>query len=123
MAKNTEHVQHVKSNVVLENGKPKLPQPANLVEGELAINYAEGVETISIKNSNSAITTFSSDDYYTEQKLGDYFTGEEGSAKTVTDVMIEKERVTAEAILDLRKTKQMLKMLFGKKAKEKVQHN
>ena len=60
MAKNIDHVQHVKSSVVVE-GKPKLPQPSALVEGELAINYADGVETISIKNASSDIVTFSSD--------------------------------------------------------------
>ena len=86
MAKNTEHVQHVKSNVVLENGQPKLPTASVLVEGELAINYAEGYETISFKNSNNGIVRFSSDDYYTEQKLGSGFTGA-NSAKTVTEVI------------------------------------
>lgn len=85
MAKNTDHILHVKSNVVIE-GKPKLPSPSNLVEGELAINYAEGVETISIKNASGDIVTFSSDDYYSEQKLGSGFTGE-NSGITVTDAL------------------------------------
>jgi hypothetical protein len=57
MAKNIEHIQHIKSNVV-ENGIPKLPNPSALTEGEIAINYAEGYETISIKNSSGNISTF-----------------------------------------------------------------
>lgn len=85
MAKNIDHMQHVKSSVVVE-GKPKLPQPSALVEGELAINYAEGVETISIKNTIGDIVTFSSDDYYSEQKLGSGFTGE-NSGVTVTEAL------------------------------------
>ena len=97
MAKNTEHIQHVKSNVVVE-GKPKLPQPNNLVEGELAINYANGVETISIKNSNDDIVTFSSDNYYTEQKLGSGFTGD-NSGRTVTDAL-ENVHIDVDQVLD-----------------------
>jgi hypothetical protein len=103
MAKNIEHIQHVKSSVVLE-GKPKLPQPSVLVEGELAINYADGVETISIKNSNGDIVTFSSDLYYTEQKLGTGFTGE-NSANTVTDLLDLQAEITASALNDLNTNK------------------
>ena len=104
MAKNTEHVQHVKSNVVLETGKPKLPLAGNLVEGEIAINYAKDVETISIKNSNGDIVTFSSDNYYSEQKLGSGFTGE-NSANTVTSVIEENEMVMSRALNDLNENK------------------
>lgn len=84
MAKNIQHLQHIKSSVVEGNGKPKLPTSNVLVEGEIAINYAKGVETISLKNTSGDIVTFSSDDYYTEQKLGSGFTGE-NSGNTVTD--------------------------------------
>lgn len=52
------HVTHVKSNVVREDGTPKLPSPDRLQYGEFAINYANGNETISLKNSNNTITTF-----------------------------------------------------------------
>ena len=103
MAKNIEHIQHVKSSVVLE-GKPKLPQANQLVEGELAINYAEGVETISIKNASGDIVTFSSDNYYTEQKLGSGFTGE-NSANTVTSVIEEDERIISASLNDLKENK------------------
>ncbi|MBP5722794.1 MAG: hypothetical protein J6X18_04380 [Bacteroidales bacterium] len=53
-------VIHKKSNVMIE-GSPKLPAAASLEYGELAINYANGGETLSIKNSNDEIVTFSSD--------------------------------------------------------------
>lgn len=97
--KNIEHIQHIKSNVI-NDGQPKLPLSNSLLEGEVAVNYADGYETISIKNSNSEIVRFSSDDYYTEQKLGSGFTGS-NSALTVTDVIIENEEITAAALNDL----------------------
>lgn len=99
MSKNIEHLQHIKSSVVIE-GKPKLPTAEVLVEGELAVNYAEGYETISLRNSNSGITTFSSDDYYTKNKLGSGFTGV-NSANTVTSVIEENEEIIASALNDL----------------------
>lgn len=58
--KTVNHVSHKKS-VVVENGKPKLPTPDQIVYGEIAINYAKDVETISIKNNSDEIVTFSSD--------------------------------------------------------------
>lgn len=99
MSKNIEHLQHIKSNVVIE-GKPKLPTAEVLVDGELAVNYAEGYETISLRNSNSGITTFSSDDYYTKKKLGSGFTGV-NSANTVTSVIEENEEIISSALNDL----------------------
>ena len=99
MSKNVNHIQHIKSNVV-ENGKPKLPLASALVEGELAVNYAEGYETISLKNSSGDIVTFSSDEYYTSGKLGSGFTGE-NSAKTVTEIIEENEEITSAALNDL----------------------
>lgn len=50
-------VIHKKSNVMVE-GSPKLPAPASMEYGELAINYAAGGETLSIKNANDDIVTF-----------------------------------------------------------------
>ena len=55
-----KHVSHKKS-VVVENGRPKLPTPDQIVYGEIAINYAKDVETMSIKNNSDEIVTFSSD--------------------------------------------------------------
>ena len=99
MSKNVSHLQHVKSSVV-ESGKPKLPTAGVLAEGEIAVNYADGYETLSIKSSSGNIKTFSSDEYYTEQKLGSGFTSE-NSARTVTDVIEENELVISSALNDL----------------------
>ena len=85
MTKNTEHVIHIHSKQVIDS-KPKLPTASVLAEGEIAVNYAKDVETLSIKNESGTVVTFSSDNYYTEQKLGSGFTGA-NSAKTVTDVI------------------------------------
>lgn len=102
MTKNVNHIQHLKSSVV-ENGKPKLPTANVLVEGEIAVNYADGYEALSIKSSSGNITTFSSDDYYTEQKLGSGFTGA-NSANTVTSVIRGNELVVSSALNDLKAT-------------------
>ena len=83
---------------------PNLPSADKLVEGELAINYAEGLETISTKNESGNVVTFSSDNYYTEQKLGSGFTGS-NSAKTVTDIIVENEETVSAALNDLKDTK------------------
>jgi len=103
MTKNINYVSHKKSKVK-SNGKPQLPSANSLVEGEIAINYAEDVETLSIKNESGTVVTFSSDNYYTEQKLGSGFTGS-NSAKTVTDVIEENEETVSAALNDLEDTK------------------
>lgn len=57
-------VLNIRSSLtVTENGitKPKLPTNTLLGYGELAINYAAGYETISLKNSNNEIISFSND--------------------------------------------------------------
>ena len=103
MTKNINYVSHKKSKVK-SNGKPQLPSASALVEGEIAINYAENVETLSIKNESGSVVTFSSDNYYTEQKLGSGFTGS-NSAKTVTDIIVENEETVSAALNDLKDTK------------------
>ena len=55
-----KHLSHIKSKLT-ENGGPKLPTSSQLVEGEIAVNFAKGYETLSILNSDSGITTFSND--------------------------------------------------------------
>ena len=86
MAKNADFVSHKKSKQIID-GKPKLPLATDLVEGEIAINFGKDVETLSIKNESGDVVTFSSDNYYTEQKLGSGFTGE-NSGVTVTDTIL-----------------------------------
>ena len=91
MTKNANGISLKKSKRFTElNGVkfPNLPSADKLVEGELAINYAEGLETISTKNESGNVVTFSSDDYYSEKKLGSGFTGA-NSAKTVTEAIEE----------------------------------
>ena len=51
------HMKHLKSNVLI-SGRPKLPDPDKLGYGEIAVNYADGFETISLKNSNNQIKAF-----------------------------------------------------------------
>ncbi len=58
--KNIDHIQHIHSNEVTENGV-KLPNSNQLLDGEIAVNNNYGNEVIAIKNSKSGITTFSSD--------------------------------------------------------------
>lgn len=65
MAKNFEHIIHKNSSVVVD-GSPKLPTSSQLEYGEIAVNYANGQETISLKNSNNEIVTFSSDKKFEE---------------------------------------------------------
>ena len=87
MGKNADFVSHKKSKQKNQDGSPKLPVASALVEGEIAINFAENVETLSIKNESGDVVTFSSDNYYTEKKLGSGFTGE-NSGVTVTDTIL-----------------------------------
>ena len=104
MAKNVEHVSHIKSKLKT-NGLPQLPSPDKLVDGEIAINYAEGVETISIKNESGSIITFSSDNYYAEKKLGSGFTNNDVTVTEAIDdleyMVVNKEEAIAAALNDL----------------------
>ena len=96
------YISHKKSNQVI-NGLPKLPTADQLKEGEIAINYANGYETLSIKNSDNEITTFSSTEQiekYVGTKLGSGFTGE-NSANTITSVIEKNEKIAASALNDL----------------------
>ena len=56
MAENKLKIQHLRSKELLANGKPKLP--TDLDEGEIAINFANGHETIAIKNDLNQIVKF-----------------------------------------------------------------
>lgn len=57
---NGQYLKHKRSSVVVNNA-PKLPSLDKISIGEIAINFAEGYETLSILNNNSGITTFSAD--------------------------------------------------------------
>lgn len=51
-----------KRSVVVTDGQPKLPTSAQTEYGEININYADGYETLSIRNNADEIVPFSSDD-------------------------------------------------------------
>jgi len=104
MAKNVEHVSHIKSKLKT-NGLPQLPSPDKLVDGEIAINYAEDVETLSIKNESGNVVTFSSDNYYTEQKLGSAFTDNETTVTDVTNSINDVANAAAVGVLSLKESK------------------
>lgn len=90
MAKNFEHIIHKNSSALVDDN-PKLPTSGQLEYGEIAVNYAKDKETISLKNSNNEIVTFSSD-----KKLENYV--------TVSDFE-EAMQVASAALNDLEATK------------------
>ena len=55
-------LQHLRTDV-----KDKKPSPDNIMDGELAINYAANGETLYIKNSDEEITEFKDNKYYQKQ--------------------------------------------------------
>lgn len=90
MARNFEHIIHKNSSALVDNN-PKLPTSGQLEYGEIAVNYAKDKETISLKNSNNEIVTFTSD-----KKLENYV--------TVSDFE-EAMQVASAALNDLEATK------------------
>ena len=50
-------ILHKRSDELLEDGTPKIPSADQLQQGEIAINYAAGVETLSTKNSTDEVVT------------------------------------------------------------------
>ena len=104
------YISHKKSKQIV-NGLPKLPTSDQLKEGEIAINYANGYETLSIKNSENEIITFSSTEQFEKyvdttigNKLGSGFTGG-NSANTVTSVVEENEKIASASLNDLNERK------------------
>ena len=100
------YISHKKSKQIV-NGLPKLPTADQLKEGEIAINYANGYETLSIKNSDNEIITFSSTEQFEKyvdttigNKLGSGFTSG-NSANTVTSVIESNEKVISASLNDL----------------------
>lgn len=52
-------VKNIRSNSVGTDGKPKLPTSNQLDYGEIAVNYASGHETLSLKNDGGKIVSLS----------------------------------------------------------------
>lgn len=65
---------HKRSSVVTENGMPKIPTPDQLEYGEIAINYAAGKETLSIKNTDNEILSLPFKKVIVDQALSDVST-------------------------------------------------
>ena len=51
-------VKNIRRSAVID-GKPKLPTSGQLSEGEIAVNYAKGYETLSFKNNSDEIVSLS----------------------------------------------------------------
>ena len=92
-----QSVKHKRSSVVT-NGAPKLPTTQQISVGELAINFADGYETLSTVNSNNEIATFSSDSVLDKKYISSGAVVDAISAMTV--VIQEDEYVTAQALND-----------------------
>ena len=66
MSNRKVHLQHVRSKMAGDEERyglfvketPKLPNAEQLNDGEIAVNYLEGVESLSIKNSTDGIVRF-----------------------------------------------------------------
>lgn len=90
-------LKHKRSSVV-SNGAPKLPTTDQLTVGEIAINFAEGYETLSTRNSNNHIATFSSDSVLDKKYIssGNVVT----AISSLSGTIVENERVIAQAFND-----------------------
>lgn len=100
---------HKRSSVVQGN-QPKLPTPSQVDYGEIAINFAAGHETLSIKNNNNVLVPFSSDAQI-EAKIDARLSGVtmNGTALTVSGGVVDlgnvmtdsEERVISASLNDL----------------------
>ena len=99
MGKNIEHIQHLRSNEVV-NGQPKAPTANNLLDGEIAVNYAAGNETLFIKSGDgSNVKSFSNDDYFYKKDviddivsgINDTISGLSGDTQSEIEALDEKK--------------------------------
>lgn len=90
-------LKHKRSSVV-SNGAPKLPTTDQIAVGEIAINFAEGYETLSTRNSSNHIATFSSDSVLDKKYIssGNVVT----AISSLSGTIVENERVVAQAFND-----------------------
>jgi hypothetical protein len=85
---NKTHVQFLRSNGAVTTygdriSKPLLPSSGEVYDGELAVNYKNGFETISFKNSEGEIVTVSNDKE-NERKYSLWHQGTGGGAVKTT---------------------------------------
>ena len=98
---------HTRSSAVLENGNPKLPAADRIEYGELAINFADGVETISLKNKSNEIVEFKTKEYF-EKIISDNQELNQSAIDDINNQIVaiqetveENELITATALTDL----------------------
>jgi len=126
------HILHIKSGKALDDkmygviSQPKIPSPDQIEPGEIAVNYADGVETIStlsvgVNQENEIerkVVTFSSDRalYDVEEAVATAIVGLDnkiennaqdvsGQISVVYDTIKNKEKVTSAALNDLNNRK------------------
>lgn len=85
-----QSLKHKRSSVVT-NGAPKLPTTDQIAVGEIAINFAEGYETLSTRNNNDGIATFSSDSVLDKKYIS---SGAVVSAMTKLSGILEDDEYT-----------------------------
>lgn len=92
-----------KHSSVVTDGNPKIPTSSQLDYGELAINYADGVETISFKNSNNEIVEIKTKNYFDNQinSNSEKIQALEDSYDLIVSEIENNELVTATAITNL----------------------
>lgn len=98
-----------KHSSVITDGKAKIPTSSQLDYGELAVNYAAGVETITLKNTNNEIVEFKTSNYLenliqdNKNLIDAEKTAREQDIQEVYDIIKDDEEVTASALTDLDK--------------------
>ena len=87
----------------LVNGVAKLPTAEQLEYGELAINYYDGQETITIKNSENEIVTFKTEEYNEQQReiLRKADSDTNARIDEVYTVIEDNEEIVAESLNEL----------------------
>ena len=87
----------------LVNGVAKLPTAEQLQYGELAINYYDGQETITIKNSENEIVTFKTEEYNEQQReiLRKADSDTNARIDEVYTVIEDNEEIVAESLNEL----------------------
>ena len=93
-----------KRSVQVVNNGPKLPTPEQLEYGELAINYADGHETLAIKNNQNEIVPFSSDEKIYDNvqiQIDNALVPVLSAITDITSAITDDEFVVATALADL----------------------
>ena len=93
-----------KRSVQVVNNGPKLPTSEQLEYGELAINYADGHETLAIKNNQNEIVPFSSDESiynHVQTQIDNSLVPIFSAITDITSAITDDEFVVSTALNDL----------------------